>query len=625
MDFSLWRKIARFFGLNKNIVGLLLMVVLVGLGERMAERFLPIYLMALGGGAMTIGLLGGLTNLISALYSFPGGYLSDRLGYKKALLIFNLISLVGYGIVIIFPYWQAVIIGALFFLAWSAISLPATMSLVSDVLPQDKRTMGVTLHSLVRRVPMALGPIFGGVLIGIYGEKDGVRLAFAVAFLLGIASIILQQKMIVADSPKGQEEKRPSRLWRYMSPALRSLLISDVLIRFAEQIPYAFVVVWCIKYNGITATRFGLLTAIEMITAVLVYIPVAWLADRAVWMWVAAIGLYVLLTYVVLGTDQYLNVPVTTAQKYLSGYLAAGIFAILVVFPAIFVAERAGPVRRILAHPVLAFIAPVVIAEAHLVGRSGVIAGMPPRLAAALGSPRGRGWAAALLALVLAAHHSATPSGPLVHGASALANTLVVAALIWWWHRRYAARPLPTLRDTLPGTRATIVLAGFLVNAGAPPLSAWLPDAYPEASWSGTVFLSAFTTKTAVYVLLRAFPGTELLVFVGLFMIFYGIVYALLENDMRRILAYSIVNQVGFMIVGIGIGTEMSLNGAAAHAFTHILYKALLLMSAGAVLYETGRRKCTDLGGLFRTMPVTMVCIESWVVISSGHRYWFQP
>ncbi|CAG0975134.1 NADH-quinone oxidoreductase subunit M [Burkholderiales bacterium] len=153
-----------------------------------------------------------------------------------------------------------------------------------------------------------------------------------------------------------------------------------------------------------------------------------------------------------------------------------------------------------------------------------------------------------------------------------------------------------------------LILAGFLLNAGAPPLSAWLPDAYPEASWSGTVFLSAFTTKTAVYVLLRAFPGAELLVFVGLFMIFYGIVYALLENDMRRILAYSIVNQVGFMIVGIGIGTEMSLNGAAAHAFTHILYKALLLMSAGAVLYETGRRKCTDLGGLFRTMPLTMVC-----------------
>jgi multicomponent Na+:H+ antiporter subunit D len=153
-----------------------------------------------------------------------------------------------------------------------------------------------------------------------------------------------------------------------------------------------------------------------------------------------------------------------------------------------------------------------------------------------------------------------------------------------------------------------LILTGFLINAGAPPLSAWLPDAYPESSWSGMVFLSAFTTKAAVYVLLRGFPGTELLIYVGLFMIFYGIVYAILENDMRRILAYSIVNQVGFMVAGIGIGTEMALNGAASHAFAHIVYKALLLMSAGSVLYMTGKRKCSDLGGLFRTMPLTTVC-----------------
>jgi multicomponent Na+:H+ antiporter subunit D len=153
-----------------------------------------------------------------------------------------------------------------------------------------------------------------------------------------------------------------------------------------------------------------------------------------------------------------------------------------------------------------------------------------------------------------------------------------------------------------------LILIGFLINAGAPPLSAWLPDAYPEASWSGTVFLSAFTTKTAVYVLIRGFPGTEALIWVGMFMVFYGIVYALLENDMRRILAYSIINQVGFMLAGIGIGTEMALNGAAAHAFTHIIYKALLLMSAGSVMMMTGRRKCSELGGLFHTMPLTTVC-----------------
>ncbi len=161
---------------------------------------------------------------------------------------------------------------------------------------------------------------------------------------------------------------------------------------------------------------------------------------------------------------------------------------------------------------------------------------------------------------------------------------------------------------TLDSVPRWLILAGFLLNAGAWPLSAWLPDAYPESSWSGMVVLSAFTTKTAVYVLMRAFPGTELLIYVGLFMVFYGIIYAILENDMRRILAYSIVNQVGFMVVGIGIGTEMALNGTAAHAFTHIIYKALLLMSAGSVLYMTGKRKCTDLGGLFRTMPLTAAC-----------------
>ncbi|MBF0250579.1 MAG: Na(+)/H(+) antiporter subunit D [Alphaproteobacteria bacterium] len=151
-----------------------------------------------------------------------------------------------------------------------------------------------------------------------------------------------------------------------------------------------------------------------------------------------------------------------------------------------------------------------------------------------------------------------------------------------------------------------MILIGFLVNTGAPPLSAWLPDAYPEASWSGTVFLSAFTTKTAVYVLLVGFSGAQILIWIGLYMIMYGIIYALLENDMRRILSYSIVNQVGFMVVGAGIGTEMAVNGAAAHAFTHIIYKALLLMSAGSVLHMTGgKRKCTDLGGLFQSMPFT--------------------
>jgi len=152
-----------------------------------------------------------------------------------------------------------------------------------------------------------------------------------------------------------------------------------------------------------------------------------------------------------------------------------------------------------------------------------------------------------------------------------------------------------------------LILIGILVNAAAPPLHAWLPDAYPEATVTGGVILSAYTTKTAVYTLVRGFPGWEVLIVVGCMMTLYGIIYALLENDMRRILAYSIINQVGFMVTGVGIGTMMSLNGTVAHAFCHIIYKALLWMSAGSVLYMVGKSKCTDLGGLYKTMPWTLI------------------
>lgn len=152
-----------------------------------------------------------------------------------------------------------------------------------------------------------------------------------------------------------------------------------------------------------------------------------------------------------------------------------------------------------------------------------------------------------------------------------------------------------------------LILAGFLVNAAAPGLSAWLSDAYPEASVTGGVILSAYTTKTAVYVLLRSFHGWEPLIWIGCAMTVFGIIYALLENDMRRILAYSIINQVGFMVCAAGIGTDMAISGATAHAFCHIIYKSLLWMSAGAVLYRTGKSRCTELGGLYKTMPLTLI------------------
>ncbi len=158
---------------------------------------------------------------------------------------------------------------------------------------------------------------------------------------------------------------------------------------------------------------------------------------------------------------------------------------------------------------------------------------------------------------------------------------------------------------SLDGAAHWLMLAGFLVNAGAFPLWSWLPDAYPRASWSGMVFLSAFTTKTAVYAVMRGFPGAEVLIPIGLLMAAYGLIYALVENNARRVLAYAIINQVGFMIAGIGIGTEVALNGVAAHAFAHIVYKALLIMAVGVAVVKTGKSRCSELGGLARRIPLT--------------------
>lgn len=150
-----------------------------------------------------------------------------------------------------------------------------------------------------------------------------------------------------------------------------------------------------------------------------------------------------------------------------------------------------------------------------------------------------------------------------------------------------------------------LILAGILINAGAPPLWAWVSDAYPASSWSGMVFLSVFTTKTAAYVLLRVFPGTEVLVWIGVVMGIYGVLYAALENDVRRLIAFAIVSQMGIKVAGVGIGTPLALDGVAAHSAAAVIYTALLVMVAGSVLHQTGKTRMTELGGLADAMPLT--------------------
>lgn len=189
----------------------------------------------------------------------------------------------------------------------------------------------------------------------------------------------------------------------------------------------------------------------------------------------------------------------------------------------------------------------------------------------------------------------------LVHAAGGM---LLLAGIVFYYHETGS---IAFTRIDVGGPAFTLILLGILVNAAVPPLHAWLTDAYPEATVTGAIFLSALTTKAAVYTLMRAYPGTELLVWLGAVMALWGVVYAVLANDMRRLLAYSIISQVGYMVAAVGMGTPIALNGAAAHAFTHILYKALLFMSVGAIIHATGRSKLTELGGLYRSMPWTFV------------------
>ena len=183
---------------------------------------------------------------------------------------------------------------------------------------------------------------------------------------------------------------------------------------------------------------------------------------------------------------------------------------------------------------------------------------------------------------------------------------ILLAGIVLHWSRTGSLAFGDMGASSSGGMAWAMILVAFLLNAAVPPLGAWLPDAYPEATVTGAVFMTAFTTKSAVYVLIRGYAGTELLVWLGAAMAVYGVVYAVLENDARRLLGYHIISQVGYMVCGVGIGTALATNGATAHAFAHILYKALLFMGAGAVLQTTGLRKLSEMGGLYKTMPITL-------------------
>ena len=244
-------------------------------------RFVPKYLEALGAAAGIIGLYDGLKTLLGAVYAYPGGLVVDRWGHRRGLVAFTALSIVGYALVLWIPHWLAVVGGMFLFLAWSSLSLPAMFSLVAANLSTQKHTMGIGVQSLTKRLPIVIGPIAGGVLIDRYGLLAGVRIGLAISIVFGLLSIWLQSLLKedrAASAPAAPADFLAT--FRAFDPRLRRLLFSDILIRFCERIPYAWVVIYAMDYADASATQVGILIAVETLVAMACYVPVAHLTER---------------------------------------------------------------------------------------------------------------------------------------------------------------------------------------------------------------------------------------------------------------------------------------------------------------------------------------------------------
>jgi len=280
---SRWN-IRDFLALRRNAVLLLVALVLAGTGERLWLGFAPKYLQTLGATILVIGLFDALQTLLGAVYAYPGGWFTDHWGQRKSLLLFNALSLAGYLLVLVWHHWLALLFGAFLFLAWSALSLPATLSVVATSLDKRQHTMGVGVQSMVRRVPMMVGPLVGGWLITRYGWEQGVQFALWGCIFLSVSTAVFQWFMAEQTVGRAPAAAQPSVSFngvvRTFNPTLRELLVSDILIRFCERLPYAFVILWAMNHGGVSAREYGVLVTIEMATAMVCYIPVAHLADK---------------------------------------------------------------------------------------------------------------------------------------------------------------------------------------------------------------------------------------------------------------------------------------------------------------------------------------------------------
>lgn len=272
------RRVAEYLGFERNVAIASAAILLLGFGEELWKKFLPKYLESLGASKTVIGLFGTTKDFFDAVYQYPGGWLADHLGRRKAFIAFVALASVGYLIYLLSPSWPFVFVGLALSMAWNSMASPAVFAVIGDALPPERRAMGFTLQSMIKRAPMAAAPLAGGALIAATGVLTGVRLGLVITLVLAAVTVFIVRRINLPVIQGATTNMRG--VWRSFHTALKRLLISDIIIRTCEGMIDVFIVLYVTNVIGISIGRYGILIAIQLTTSILVYIPAAKIAGR---------------------------------------------------------------------------------------------------------------------------------------------------------------------------------------------------------------------------------------------------------------------------------------------------------------------------------------------------------
>ena len=269
-----------YLGLERNILVMLAAIIILGMGEELWARYIPKYLELLGASAWIIAFYGTIKDFLDAIYQYPGGWLADHLGRRKALSLFTLVAIAGYTIYLFTSSWIGILIGTVFVMAWSSLTLPAFFAIIGDNLSRERRAMGFGVQSILKRVPIIIAPSIGGLLIASFGFTYGIQAGLIITIILAIIAITIVMKFYHEENQTQPNHTSFTNVWREMNPYLKRLLVADCLARWAEGIPKVFIILYALNILHVTPFEFGWLTSIQVISTIIVAIPLAKLSDK---------------------------------------------------------------------------------------------------------------------------------------------------------------------------------------------------------------------------------------------------------------------------------------------------------------------------------------------------------